>query len=257
MGPDRYPHNGMHHREASGYLPPLRFRFRTRLYDALVRLASRERAVTGELVRRAKLRNAEHALDLGCGSGTLSVALALAYRDAAVTGLDADLHALVLAQKKAKGCRALVNLEHGLAQHLPFEASSFDLVVSSLLFHHLDQTEKYRALFEARRITKPGGRLLIADWEAPTSVVSRLLLRLVRTLDGLETTCDHVTRALPALIRQAGFDDVREVQAISTALGVIHIVEALRAGSTSDPCASEMSTVRAGAPVWRPSCTSR
>lgn len=78
------------------------------------------------------MRPGEHAIDLGCGTGTIAVALA--YRDALVTGLDADVGALVLAQQKAKSQRVLVNYELGLAQRLPFETASFDLVVSGLFF---------------------------------------------------------------------------------------------------------------------------
>lgn len=240
----------------TNYIPALRYRFLTRFYDTIVRLTTRESDVKAELVRRANLHNGEHALDLGCATGMLSIALALTYRDALVTGLDADLEALALAHKKARTQGVLVNLEQGLAQHLPFEASTFDAVVSSLFFHHLDRTAKRRALSEALRVTKPDGRLLIADWGRPKGVVSRLLFLPVQILDGFATTQDSVTGLLPALIREAGFNDIREVRAISTPLGAIRIVEALRAGSTSRRCAREVSTARPGLPVGRPSCTS-
>ncbi len=125
------------------------------------------------------------------------------------------------------------------------------------LFHHLDQPGKRRALLEAMCVIKPGGRLLIADWERPKGAASRLLFLPVQILDGLATTRDNVTGLLPDLIREVGFDNVREVKAISTALGVIRIVEARRGGSTIGPCASGNSTVRTKPSVGAPSCTSR
>ena len=243
--------------DMTDYTPPVRYRFLTRFYDTNMRLTTRASAVKDELVRLANLHNGEHALDLGCGTGTLSIALAMAYQDALVTGLDADLEALALAHKKARTQGVLVNLEHGLAQHLPFEASSFDVVVSSLFFHQLDRAGKRRALLEALRVTKPGGRLLIADWGRPKGVVSRLLFLPLQIRDGFATTRDNVAGRLPDLIREAGFDNVHEVRAISMAFGVIRIVEALRTGSTKRPCARGTSTVLAGSLGGRPSCTSR
>jgi ubiquinone/menaquinone biosynthesis C-methylase UbiE len=239
------------------YIAPLRYQFLTWFYDTVMHLTTRASAVKDELVRLANLHNGEHALELGCGTGTLSIALAVTYRDALVTGLDADLEALALAHKKARSQGVLVNLEQGIAQHLPFEASTFDVIVSSLFFHHLDRAGKRRALLEALRVTKPGGRLLIADWGRPKGVVSRLLFLPLQIRDGFATTRDNVAGLLPELIREAGFDNVHEVQAISTPLGVIRIVEALRGGSTSRPGAREVSTVLAGSPGGRPSCTSR
>ncbi len=239
------------------YITPLRCRILSRFYDTFMHLTTRGSAVKDELVRRANLHNGEHALDLGCGTGTLSIALAVAYRDASVTGLDADLEALALAHKKARTQGVLVNLEQGLAQHLPFEASTFHIVVSSLFFHQLDRAGKRRALLEALRVTKPGGRLLIADWGRPKSVASRLSFLPVQILDRIATTRDNVAGLLPDFVREAGFSDVREVQAISMAFGVIRIVEAVRTGSTKRPGARGTSTVLAGSPGGRPSCTSR
>jgi ubiquinone/menaquinone biosynthesis C-methylase UbiE len=50
---------------------------------------------------------------------------------------------------------------------LSFPAASFDAVVSSLTMHHLDAADQLPAVREMRRVLKPGGRLLIAEFQAP------------------------------------------------------------------------------------------
>lgn len=214
--------------EVVDYRPSLPLRVLIRFYRSIARVTTRERAVEHELVRCARLRSGEHALDVGCGSGTLSIALAMAYPGAAVTGLDANVEALVLAHKNARARGALINLEHGLAQHLPYEAASFELVVSRLYLHHGGGAAKNRALAEALRVTKPGGRILIADWGQPKGICARLPLLPVQVLDGCATMRDSVIGHVPRLIRESGFDDARWVRTIVTPRGIIGIFAARR-----------------------------
>lgn len=92
----------------SDYIPPLRYRFLTRFYDPLVRLTTRELAFKQALLAQAAADRPRHVLDLGCGTGTLTVAIAKTLPDAAVSGLDADAEALAIAAEKAR--RASVGL---------------------------------------------------------------------------------------------------------------------------------------------------
>ena len=79
------------------YLPALRYHVLTRFYDPVVRFTTRERTFKPELARRMALAPGERALDLGCGTGTLTLMLADVYRDAQVIGFDADEAALEIA----------------------------------------------------------------------------------------------------------------------------------------------------------------
>jgi len=56
----------------------------------------------------------------------------------------------------------------------PFAPSSFDRVVSSLVFHHLTSENKRRTLVKVRELLRPGGELHIADWGRPHNALMRV-----------------------------------------------------------------------------------
>lgn len=178
------------------------------------------------LIEHAAIRDGERALDLGCGTGTLASALSAGAPRAEVFGLDADPEALDSARRKASASGRPLQLCRGLAQDLPFSDGSFDLVVSSLFFHHLSREAKRAALRESRRVLRHDGRMLLADWGAPLGFPTRAGFFLVQLLDGFETTCDSVTGAMPELIRQAGFGEPLEHQPVATPLGTVRLWEA-------------------------------
>jgi len=210
------------------YIPPLRYHVLTRFYDTVVRVSTRERTVKRALIEQVNARAGQHVLDLGCGTGTLTVALANRYPSAAITGLDADAEALAIAQGKAHSTGVLMNLTHGRAEALPFAEASFDRVVSSLFFHHLTLQQKAAVLREVQRVLNPGGELHVADWGRPANAVMRGAFFTVQLLDGFETTADSVAGRLPELIAHAGFADVREAESFSTLLGTMRLYWAMK-----------------------------
>ena len=212
------------------YIPPLRFRWLTPWYDPIVRLTTREEICKQRLVSLAALRNGDRVLDLGCGTGTLSVALAASAHGASVVGLDADDEALDIARRKPAATRGAIFYNRGFAQRMPFAKGTFDVVASSLFFHHLDQGTKRVVLVEVRRVLKHQGMLFIADWGKPVGPISRAMFLLVQALDGLETTRDSVEGTLPELIRDAGFMSLREEEPVMTPIGVMRFWSA-RAGN--------------------------
>jgi ubiquinone/menaquinone biosynthesis C-methylase UbiE len=111
-------------------------------------------------------------LDVGCGTGTLTVALAR--RSARAIGVDPAPR--MVAQARAKQGGAPVTFIVGSAEALPFADSSFDGATASMTVHHWRDTE--RGLAELARVLRPGGRAAIADIDLPGSL--RSVLRLVR-----------------------------------------------------------------------------
>jgi len=214
------------------YIPALRFHFATRLYDPVVRWTTREAAFKSALVSSLAPRDGERVLDLGCGTGTLAIAIARAAPGATVAGFDAD--GAVLARGRAKQARTgtSVQWQRGLAQHLPFADGALDAVVSSLFFHHLLPADKRAALAEVARVLRPGGRLLVADWGRPGNRAMRLLFLIVQLLDGFATTRDSVEGVMPALMAEAGFEAVQTERQFPTVLGTLAIYSA-RAAITS------------------------
>lgn len=212
--------------DSSGYLPPLRFRVLTAWYDAVVAVTTRSAVWTARMAQHASPDAGHLVLDLGCGTGTLLASLAQRH-GSLLFGLDADERALGVARSKLAG--AQVSLARGRAERLPFEDGRFDMVLSSLFFHHLRSDAKLQALREAWRVLRPGGRVLIADWGKADGAWSAATFVLVRLLDGFDTTRDSVVGAMPALIAKCGFEYPTEQPALSTPLGVVRFWEARRA----------------------------
>lgn len=208
------------------YIPPLRYHWLTRFYDPIVRVTTREKAFKGALLLQVAPRPRDQVLDLGCGTATLSIALARSYPLATVTGLDADTRALAIARDKTRQAGVAVDFERGDSSRMPFSNASFDRVVSSLFFHHLTRGEKLATLAEVRRVLKPGGELHVADWGRPSNALMRALFFTVQILDGFGTTRDSVVGALPDLLRITRYDRVEDTAKFDTPLGTMRLFRA-------------------------------
>ena len=215
----------MHNNDTS-YVPALGYNWLTRLYDPLLALTTRERTFKQGLIDQVQLESSYEVLDLGCGTGTLSVWLKARAPEAQITGLDGDPKILALARKKASRAGLAVRFEHGLSFQLPYPDGVFDRVVSSLFFHHLTRADKERTIREVLRVLKPGGQLHVADWGKPTSRLMRLLFYPVQLLDGFTTTQDNVEGLLPQLFTQGSFQDVTLTQELSTIYGTLTLYQA-------------------------------
>ena len=123
------------------------------------------------LVRMARPKPGERALDLCCGTGDL--AFALAGRGAEVIGLDFSEPMLRVATKKrlARGAKSGVTFLLGDAQEIPFPGNSFDVVTVGYGLRNLKDWET--GLREMMRVTKPGGRLLVLDFGKPDNALWR------------------------------------------------------------------------------------
>ena len=109
------------------------------------------------------------ALDVGCGTGFLS--LELAGRGHRVTGIDFAPQMLAEARKKAAAQGLAVRFEEGDAEQLPFAAGSFDLVMTRHVLWTLPHPEQ--AIDEWIRVLRPGGRLAVMDSQFDPSVLER------------------------------------------------------------------------------------
>jgi SAM-dependent methyltransferase len=111
----------------------------------------------------AAVAGAERVLDAGCGSGRLTVALALAGAD--VTGVDTNGSQLEVARGRALADGAALTLLETDYNALPFEDASFDAVVSRLAVMASD--DPVTSLRELARVLVPGGRLVTVLWASP------------------------------------------------------------------------------------------
>ncbi len=200
------------------YIPALRFGWLTPVYDPVLRRMMPEVALKQLLIAQAQTAAGQRVLDLGAGTGTLTVMIKQTCPDADVVGLDGDPRVLTLAREKATAAGVTIRFDQGLATALPYDDGAFDRILSSLMLHHLTAEEKLHALGEARRVLWPGGELHVLDFGPPQNAPAWLLSLLFRRL---ERTADNIAGRLPGMFRQAGFSAVEQTEQYMTILGTL------------------------------------
>ncbi len=213
------------------YIPALRFRALTPLYDRVLASTLKERKFKTLLVEQARIRPGHRVLDVGCGTGTLSILLKQTVPEAAVVGLDADPQALAIARRKADAAGVAIEFHRALAWEGPFGPGAFDRIVSSLVFHHLRAEDKLRTLNALLGWLEPDGELHIADWGRAQNALMRLAFLGVQLLDGFETTSDNVRRGLVPFLEASGFTSARETRREMTVFGTLSLDRASATGA--------------------------
>jgi ubiquinone/menaquinone biosynthesis C-methylase UbiE len=210
------------------FVPALRFDALTRAYDPVVAVTSREGAFKRRLLEHARIKDGEAVLDIACGTGTLAIDIKKANPKAKVSALDGDRAILQRARGKAKDAGVKIEFQRGLSNELPYDGRSFDVVVTTLFFHHLTDEAKADTAEEIRRVLRLGGRVLIADWGRPQDPLMRMFFLPVQVLDGFRNTASNVAGKLPEFLRDAGLKRVSVVDRMRTPLGTIEIVSGIR-----------------------------
>lgn len=112
----------------------------------------------GQVLDAAQVSKGDHLLDVGCGTGVVArQAPVRVGHDGRVVGVDPNEGMLAVAQKTPR-----VEWRTGVAEDLPFEDDSFDVVVSQFAMMFFDDRQK--AVREMERVLRPGGRVAIATW---------------------------------------------------------------------------------------------
>jgi ubiquinone/menaquinone biosynthesis C-methylase UbiE len=153
----------LRHTPDGDYLPGMGRHWLMPLYDPLSRLLGAGR-LHRELLDAAAVRAGQRVLEIGCGTGNLLTALARRTPGIDAVGIDPDRAALRRARRKAARGALAIRYEYAFAADLPLPDGGVDVVLSSLMLHHLDEPGRGRALAEVRRVLAPGGRLHVLDF---------------------------------------------------------------------------------------------
>lgn len=197
---------------AKNYVPAFNYDFLTPFYDCFVELLGYGQAQRNRVIDLLHLKPDEKLLDVGCGTGTLLVLAKKRYLNLDMTGIDIDTKALEIAEKKAIKEEVNIRFIQSGVQKLPFKDAFFDVVVSTLIFHHLPTEVKRAALEEIYRVLSKNGRFLLADFGNREGLILHALdfITGILKLPEHETLQDNLNDLVPQFIQQAGFK-VKEI----------------------------------------------
>lgn len=184
------------------------------LYDPIIEGLSfgRERRFREKTLDYMEFSSGDRILDVGCGTGSLTLLVAGRLQaPGEAVGIDAAPKMIAIARRKATAAGVPARFYPGVAEALDFPDGSFDLVVNSMFTHHIDTGLKKRAFAEMERVLKPGGTLVTADVDRPTSPIGWLMGWGARWLLVQKELVDNLRGDLPDLMRGAGLLDVRRV----------------------------------------------
>ena len=124
----------------------------------------RHDAFRQRIIELAELQGGEEILDAGCGTGLTTLRIAGQYPGCKVCGIDLSPKMIEVARSDAAERGLIVDLHVGSIAELPYPDTAFDVVLTNIMFHHLNLAEKRAAVAEIARVLKAGSRYVSAEF---------------------------------------------------------------------------------------------
>lgn len=192
-------------------------------YDLAVNITTlgQARRLRRMTVDQALIKAGDSVLDVGCGTGEVTLLAKTRAKDGKVYGIDPAPEMIAVARNKAMRKGLEIDFRVGVIESLPFPDASIDVVTSSLMMHHLPDDLKIEGMAEIYRVLKPDGRLLIADFMRPTgSFLNHLFIAFTRH-QGLESGIEDLQRPL----NDAGFSQVTKLEEQILIIGFVRAIK--------------------------------
>jgi len=136
------------------------------VYDRVFRIfmGRAHDAFRDRVLELAAPKNGERVLDAGCGTGLTALRIAQRHPGCAMHGIDISPNMIAAARRSAEEKGLAVEFRVGSITALPYPDAAFDIVITNIMFHHLDLEEKRKAVGEVARVLVPGGRYVSAEF---------------------------------------------------------------------------------------------
>ena len=192
-------------------------------YDLAVNITTlgQARRLRRMTLDEALIKPGDNVLDVGCGTGEVTLLAKTRAKDGKVYGIDPAPEMIAVARNKAARKGLEIDFRVGVIESLPFTEASIDVVTSSLMMHHLPDDVKVRGVAEIYRVLKPDGRLLIADFMRPTgSFLNHLFIAFTRH-HGLKSGVEDLQKPL----NDAGFSQIAKLEEQILIIGFVRAIK--------------------------------
>jgi len=187
-------------------------------YDSYMRNVTlgREAALRQTTLDLAPVRPGDSILEVGCGTGTLTLA---AKRQAGpagkVYGIDLIPGMIEASRRKAAEAGQEITFQEGSMEHIPFPDSQFDVVLCSFMIFHMSEETRRKGIAEVQRVLKPGGRLLVLDLAMPEKAFPRAIAKVA-----FKGMLEHDLKELFPVMEAAGFSNLESGPAKFRVMGL-------------------------------------
>jgi ubiquinone/menaquinone biosynthesis C-methylase UbiE len=192
-------------------------------YDLLIRLFTRENAWRPRLLERIAPRPGQTILEVGCGTGTLAIAIKRQCPASTVIAIDPDPQALAIARHKADMAGVKVDFREGFLDQQNFLPASIDCAYISLVLHQVPIAAKSQIIEQMTTRLKPDGSLHVADYARQSGLMRWLFKLTVQRADGVADTQPNADGLLETLLGSEALMPIGDDLRIATPSGTISL----------------------------------